>query len=151
MGLGRRANLLCAAMVAGGMALGGYVWAAWPQVETRVVRLPYGEALPKRALAAAVERPVAKAVVDVGEVAGAIAEAELPEEEPARVVAAVAPAPAPAPAAEPEPVRVPVYLAPKPVASAEEEDDGYVETAEELGAEPLPGEGFTEPQQSDAK
>lgn len=116
-------------MVAGGMALGAYVWAAWPEAETRIVRLPYGEALPKQAPAERAARPSAPAP-DLGEVAGVVDEAEVPEAEPVRVVAA----------AEPERV----YLAPKPVGSAGE-DDGYVESALQLGAEWLPGEGGGEP------
>jgi hypothetical protein len=135
-------------MVVGGVALGGYVWASWPEAETRVVRLPYGEALPKRVVVVPVERPAAPVAEPLEEVAEVAEVVELPAEEPVRVVAAVAPE---TPAEEPAPTRAPVYLAPKPVAS-ETEDDGYVETAEELGAEPLPGEGaVTEPQQSGAK
>jgi hypothetical protein len=124
-------------MVLVGAALGAYVWTAWPEPETRVVRLPYGEALPKRPLVVTAEQAPAEPVRDVGEVAGAVAEVELPEAEPVRVVAAAEPIDAPAP------TRAPVYLAPRPVAS-DGDDDGYVENAEELGAEPLPGEGETD-------
>lgn len=125
-------------MVAGGAALGVYVWAAWPEADTRVVRLPYGEALPKQVLVATAVPRARQPVADLGEVAGAVADAELPEPEPVRVVAAADPVS--------EPTRV--YLGPQPVGSAG--DDGYVENAEELGAEPLPGEGVSAPEPSDA-
>jgi hypothetical protein len=124
-------------MVVAGAGLGAYVWAAWPEAETRIVRLPYGEALPKVPRAPAVERPAPKPVPSVDQPAGTVA-AEPAEPEPVRVVAVAEPVVAPAP----PPTRAPVYLAPRPVASAEE-GDGYVETAEELGAEWLPGHGVT--------
>jgi hypothetical protein len=34
-------------MVLAGIALGAYVFAAWPDTSTRLVRLPYGESMPK--------------------------------------------------------------------------------------------------------
>ncbi|HEX4929929.1 MAG TPA: hypothetical protein VFV62_04400 [Gaiellaceae bacterium] len=34
-------------MTVAGLVLGGYVYAAWPDTTPRVVRLPYGESMPK--------------------------------------------------------------------------------------------------------
>jgi hypothetical protein len=34
-------------MIVAGLALGGYVYAAWPDTSPQVVRLPYGEVMPK--------------------------------------------------------------------------------------------------------
>ncbi len=34
-------------MLLAGFALGAYVFASWPDTSTRIVRLPYGEAMPK--------------------------------------------------------------------------------------------------------
>ena len=36
-------------MILAGLALGGYTVAAWPDTTPHVVRLPYGEAMPKTA------------------------------------------------------------------------------------------------------
>jgi hypothetical protein len=108
-------------MVLSGVALGAFVWVSWPEPSLRLVRLPYGEAMPK-SVRAAPER-----------------------QEPVRTVAAVTPPAAPAAAveaAEPElaaaePQRL--DAGPPPVRS--EIEDDYAESAEALGASPLPGFG----------
>lgn len=121
MGLGRSGNVLWVAMVLGGVALGAYVLLAWPEPTSRLVRLPYGESLPKtvRVAAQAQKAPAA--------VAG-------PSADETRVPAAVVAEPELAAAAPEE-----AYEGPPPVAS--ESEGSYVESAEELGAEPLPGFG----------
>lgn len=47
MTLTARARLVWPAMILAGLALGGYAYTAWPDTTPRVVRLPYGEAMPK--------------------------------------------------------------------------------------------------------
>jgi hypothetical protein len=42
-----RGSLSWLGMILAGLALGGYVVTAWPDTTTHVVRLPYGEAMPK--------------------------------------------------------------------------------------------------------
>ncbi|HUH14931.1 MAG TPA: hypothetical protein VML35_03500 [Gaiellaceae bacterium] len=117
MGLRRRGNLVWLSMVLSGVALGAFVWVSWPEPSLRIVRLPYGEAMPK-SVRTAPER-----------------------QEPVRTVAAVVPvaavdATAPELAAA-EPQRL--DAGPSPVGS--EIEDDYAESAEQLGAEPLPGFG----------
>lgn len=127
MGLARRGNVVWLSMVLSGLALAAFVWISWPEASSRLVRLPYGESMPKSS-AAAPER-----------------------QQPVRTVAAVAPASQPevAPeaelaAAEPEPLTE----GPAPVGS--ELDDGTdAESPESLGAEPLPGFGGTAPARED--
>lgn len=104
-------------MVLSGVALGAFVLVSWPEPTLRIVRLPYGEAMPK-SVRGAPER-----------------------QEPVRAVAAVTPPAAPA-AAEQELVAAepqPLDAGPPPVRS--EIEDGYAESAEELGASRLPGFG----------
>lgn len=121
MGLARRGNVVWLSMVLSGLVLAAFVWISWPEASSRLVRLPYGESMPKSsAVAPEPQRPV----------------------ETVRTVAAVAPASQPevvAPelaAAEPEPPTE----GPAPVGS-DLEGDGYDESPESLGAEPLPGFG----------
>ena len=113
----RLGSVVWLGMILAGSCLGAFVFAAWPEPTTRLTRLPYGESRPKTPMAA-VERqaPVERVVASVG------------------VVAAPQPEPAPAPeTAERE-------LAGPPPVPSESRDDGYrPETAEELGAKPLPG------------
>jgi hypothetical protein len=45
-----RGTLVWLGMVVSGLALGAYVFAVWPDTETRLVPLPYGEAMPKTPL-----------------------------------------------------------------------------------------------------
>ena len=47
MALTARGSLVWPAIILAGLALGGYVLAAWPDTTPRLVRLPYGEAMPK--------------------------------------------------------------------------------------------------------
>lgn len=42
-----RGSLVSTAMILTGLALGAYVFTAWPDTTPRLVRLPYGEAMPK--------------------------------------------------------------------------------------------------------
>ena len=108
-------------MVLGGVALGAYVLLAWPETTSRLVRLPYGESMPKSVRVAAQEQAQQAVAAPAGE------EIRLP---------AVAPVVEPELAvASPEAT----YEGPPPVGS--ELEDSYVESAEELGAEPLPGFG----------
>ncbi|HUP32480.1 MAG TPA: hypothetical protein VM184_05555 [Gaiellaceae bacterium] len=121
MGSSQRANLVWLSMVLGGVVLGTFVWASWPEPTVRTVRLPYGEAMPKTV------------------------RAEGKRQQQARTVAAVTPPAVPAAAPEPELVATePESLDRGPAAVRSElelEDDGYAESAEQLGAEPLPGFG----------
>jgi hypothetical protein len=129
----RLGRLVWPGMVLAGLALGAAVWAAWPEPTTRIVRLPYGEALPKTPYDAV----PAKKAAPVKRVVAAAARkqrtqpvvAEQPEEDAGRVLAAV----------EPD-----TSSGPAPVPSQLELDPTYVqESPEELGAEPLPGASVT--------
>lgn len=42
-----RGTLTWLGMILAGVALGAYVFAVWPDTTPRLVRLPYGEAMPK--------------------------------------------------------------------------------------------------------
>jgi hypothetical protein len=42
-----RGSLVWLGMILAGFALGGYVLASWPDTSSRIVRLPYGESMPK--------------------------------------------------------------------------------------------------------
>ena len=77
-----RGTLVWPAMTLAGLALGGYVYAAWPDTTPRVVRLPYGEAMPKSPAA----RPQA-----VRTTASVDSEDAYPESEVAGVAGAVYP------------------------------------------------------------
>jgi hypothetical protein len=130
-------------MVLAGVALGASVWLAWPDASVRVVRLPYGEAMPKtppEPVAAQRARPTAEAVapvpVEPREDEAAAAE---PAEE--RVLAVVEP-----PSQSRSQSRAPSSPWPPPVQSELELDGSFEqESPEELGAEPLPGAAVTVP------
>ena len=47
MALRLRGGLAWLGMILAGLALGAFVLASWPDTSTHVVRLPYGEAMPK--------------------------------------------------------------------------------------------------------
>lgn len=47
MGRKARGGLVWLGMILAGFALGVYVLASWPDTSTRLVRLPYGESMPK--------------------------------------------------------------------------------------------------------
>jgi hypothetical protein len=131
-------------MILAGLALGAAVWATWPEPSTRFVRLPYGEASPKTPREAAAARPAARPPAVVRPSAESPQEtAEIVErEEPGRVLAAVEPE------AEPGATRAPaaVWAGPDPIPSEWELRGDYAqETAEELGAQPLPGVDLTLP------
>lgn len=111
----RLGSLVWLGSILAGFGLGAYVLAAWPEPTFELIRLPYGESMPKTPSVAIERRAPAR-----------------------RVVASVAVTTARAqPAADKAPKRK--LAGPPPVAS-ELESDGYrPETAEELGAKPLPG------------
>jgi hypothetical protein len=117
----RLGSLVWLGSILAGFGLGAYVLVAWPEPTTRLIRLPYGESMPKTPrLASERQAPVAKVVAKVvASAAGVVTPPQvLPSEEeaPERELAG-----------------------PPPVAS-EIESDGYrQETPEELGAKPLPG------------
>jgi hypothetical protein len=106
-------------MILAGCCLAAIVFAAWPEQTTYLTRQPRGESRPKTPTVAAerkapVQRVIASATVDV--VAPPQREVE----------------------ADPAPRRE--LAGPPPVSSELESDDSYrPETAEELGAKPLPG------------
>jgi hypothetical protein len=125
-------------MVLAGLCLGAAVVVSWPEPETRIVRLPYGESQPKA------PREVAQATA-----------AKPAETKQVSVAPPAAAQPAPVAVEEPEEVRVLAVIEPEssedegppPVPSeGERADDGYEqESPEELGAEPLPGAELTPP------
>ena len=141
MRLGTRATLLWPGMILAGAALGLFVFLSWPEPTFRLVRLPYGESMPKTP-AASVERPQPARTVKAAPAPPAPAPAVVsapaaaPEPEAERELAAVEPEVAEPAKAEPE-IAEPAAEPDGPVPAAE--DDGYVESAEELGARPLPG------------
>lgn len=120
MAFATRGSLVWLGMILAGMALGAYVLTSWPDTSTRLIRLPYGESMPKTA------RVAAKApAVKVARPAPAAPKAELTVAEPA-----------------PEPVRAPAAVAPANEAPVDVVSE---ETPTELGAEPLPGMGQSKP------
>ena len=127
MGSSQRVNLVWLSMVLGGVVLGTFVWASWPEPTVRIVRLPYGEAMPKTVRAAAERQQQTRTVA-------AVTPPAVPAAAPERELVA----------AEPEPLdRGPAAV------RSELEDDGYAESAEQLGAEPLPGFGGASPADRD--
>jgi hypothetical protein len=136
-------RLVWPGMVLAGLALGAAVWLAWPDPDVRVVRLPYGEAMPKtpaEAVAAQRARPTAEAVAPVLEEPR---EDEAAAAEPAeeRVLAVVEPQ-----SQSQSQSRSPSSPWPPPVQSELELDGTFEqESPEELGAEPLPGAAVTAP------
>ena len=118
MGRLRQGTLVWLGSILAGFALGAYVLVAWPEPTTRIVRLPYGESLPKTPpVAVQRQAPVEKTVSSA---AGVVTP---PQAQPV--------------SEEPEEREL---ASPEPVPSEIETDDGYVqESPEELGATPLPG------------
>lgn len=113
----RLGSLIWLGSILAGIGLGAYVLVAWPEPEFHVIRLPYGEAMPKTPRAD-VKRQVPVAV---------------------RVIAAVRVVKQPRAQLAVDQTAKRELAGPPPVAS-ESESDGYrPETAEELGATPLPG------------
>ena len=113
----RLGSVVWLGMILAGACLGAFVFVAWPEPTTHLTRLPYGESRPKTP-SVAVERkaPVKRVVASVGVVAP--------------------PQPELAPVRRPPSVSSRGRLPSRPRARA----DGYrPETAEELGAKPLPG------------
>jgi hypothetical protein len=113
----RLGSLVWLGSVLAGIGLGAYVLAAWPDPTFQVIRLPYGESMPKTPSIALERRAPAKRVV-------------------ASVTAVVTP-PRPQRAAGKGEQRE--LAGPPPVASGIETDGYRPETPEELGAKPLPG------------
>lgn len=124
MALATRGNLVWLGMILAGMALGAFVLTSWPDTSTRLIRLPYGESMPKT------PRMAAKApAVTVARPAPATPKAQL-------IVAEPAPKPAT------QPARAPAAAAPANEAPVDLVSE---ETPTELGAEPLPGMGQSKP------
>lgn len=124
MAFARRGNVVWLSMVLSGLVLAAFVWISWPEASSRLVRLPYGEAMPKSSTAAPERQQ---------------------QVQPVRTVAAVAPASQPEAAPEPELAAAepePLSNGPAPIGS-DLEADGYFESPESLGAAPLPGFGGT--------
>ena len=118
-----------------GLALLAIVALAWPEPTTRIVRLPYGESLPKtppRAVEAVRPARATGSVESGRTTAGGKPSAPAPAvENTGRVLAAVEPATS--------------ARGPAPVPSALELEPGYVqESPEQLGAQPLPGTVVTQ-------
>ena len=119
MGRLRQGTLVWLGSILAGFALGAYVLVSWPEPTTRIVRLPYGESLPKTPRVAVQQRqaPVEKTVSSAAGVVTPPQAQPVTEEPEERELAS-----------------------PQPVASESETVDGYVqETPEQLGATPLPG------------
>lgn len=112
----RLGSLVWLGSILAGLGLGAYVLAAWPEPELRLIRLPYGESMPKTPRA---EVKRAALVERVTSAAAAVKRQrpQLAADEPATRELA----------------------GPPPVASKLEVGSYRQETAEELGAKPLPG------------
>lgn len=138
MGSALLGRLVWPGMVLAGVALGAAVWLAWPEPTVRVVRLPYGEAMPKtpaERVAAERARPTPELAAPAPEGAQE-REAAAAEPEVDRVLAVVEPPPS----AATSPPSSPSSPWPAPVPSELELDGSFEqESPEELGAEPLPG------------
>jgi hypothetical protein len=76
VGLGGRGGVIWLGMVLGGLALAAYVALSWPEPTFRLVRLPYGESMPKTPAPALAKRQVTAAA---------------PKAEPGRSLAGAAP------------------------------------------------------------
>ena len=119
VGRRRLGSLAWLGMILSGCCLGAVVFAAWPEPTTYLTRPPHGESRPKTPTVAVerqapVERVTSSVDVDVDT------------------------SPQPQHEADPAPKRE--LAGPPPVSSEIENDDSYrPETAEELGAKPLPG------------
>jgi hypothetical protein len=106
-------------MILAGSCLGAFVFAAWPEPTTYLTRLPHGESRPKTPTVAVVRQVPVERVIS-----SATADVETPAQ--------------PQREADPAPERE--LAGPPPVSSEFENDYSYrPETAEELGAKPLPG------------
>ena len=103
-------------MILAGCSLGAVVFVAWPEPTTYLTRQPRGESRPKTPTVAVEHKAPVERVVASADV--------------------VAP-PQPEVAADPSTERE--LAGPPPVSSESETDDYRPETAEELGAKPLPG------------
>jgi hypothetical protein len=115
----RLGSLVWLGSILAGIGLGAYVLASWPEPTFQVIRLPYGESMPKTPRA--------------------VSEPQAPAN---RVVAAVSSVVAPRPqlAVDKGQKREKRELAgPPPVTSSSERDGYRPETPEELGAKALPG------------
>jgi hypothetical protein len=113
----RPGSLIWLGSILAGFGLGGYVLAAWPEPTFELIRLPYGESMPKTASVAVERRAPAKSVVTSA--AGVVTQ-------PRRQLTA-------------DKTQKRRLTGPPPVASRLERDGYRPETAEELGATPLPG------------
>ena len=117
MGRLRLGSVIWVGMILAGSCLGGFVVVAWPEPTTYLIRLPHGESSPKTPTVAPERRAPVKRVIAI-----------------ARVVEA------PQPQSAPVEENTQRELAGPPPVPAASEDDGYrPETAEQLGARPLPG------------
>jgi hypothetical protein len=114
----RLGSLIWLGSILAGLGLGAYVLVAWPEPTFQLIRLPYGESMPKTPGADAERQaPAVRVVASVARIV-----------KPARVLAA-----------DTTPARELELAGPPPVASKLESDGYRAETAEELGAKPLPG------------
>jgi hypothetical protein len=143
VGSARLGRFVWPGMFVAGLALAAAVWATWPEPQTRIVRLPYGESQPKAptlvAAKPATQRPsrsvsVFPATPEAPRTPAPFGQPEA--EEPGRVLAAVEPSPT---TEDFDPTD-----GPAPVPSDFELSGDYEqEPPEELGAEPLPGADLT--------
>lgn len=122
----RRANAVWLGMILAGAALAAFVYLSWPEPTFRIVRLPYGESMPKTPAAERAPVRAARAVEPAQSSAPIVVAPAAAESAPRELAAAE-----PGPSSSDGPPPVP----------SESEADGYTESAEELGAEPLPGMG----------
>ena len=119
MGHRRLGSVAWLGVILAGCCLGAFVFAAWPEPTTYLTRQPRGESRPKTPTVAAERQAPVKRVISSTSV-----DVETP--------------PQPQVEADPAPKRE--LAGPPPVSSElESEDDYRPETAEELGAKPLPG------------
>lgn len=117
MGRLRLPSLVWVGSILAGFGLGAYVLVAWPEPTTRLIPLPYGESMPKTpGLVSERQAPVAKVVASAAGVVTPPQALPTSDEAPARELAG-----------------------PPPVASELESDSYRPESAEQLGATPLPG------------
>jgi hypothetical protein len=115
----RQGTLVSLGSILAGFGQGAYVLLSWPEPTTRIVRLPYGESLPKTPPPVLVQQQ-ASVEKTVSSAAGVVTP---PQAQPVTQ----------------EPVEREL-ASPQPVPSETETDDGYVqESPEQLGATPRPG------------
>jgi hypothetical protein len=139
VGFARLARFVWPGMFLAGLALAAAVWSSWPEPQSRLVRLPYGESQPKAPTLAAAKAATQKPSQSVSVFPATPQQPETPSsigapeaEEPGRVLAAVEPS---ATTEDFDPSD-----GPAPVPSDFELSGDYEqESPEELGAEPLPG------------